>query len=1074
MNKSPFLLAVSVGLCLLLFIAWQMHADASAYAAVEATPQITVNQVVASGLDHPILVTHAGDGSKRLFILEQPGQIKIVQNGLLLSTPFLDIRSKVSYGGERGLLGLAFHPNYPSNGYFYVNYTRSGDGATVVERYRVSTNPNIAAASSASTILIIPQPYANHNGGHMAFGKDGKLYISVGDGGSGGDPQNHAQNLNSLLGKILRLDVDSGIPYKSPPDNPYVGKDGADEIWALGLRNPWRFSFDRQTGDMLIGDVGQNLWEEVDYQPDGVGGLNYGWRCYEGTHPYNLNPPCLGVLTGPIAEYDHTAGQSITGGYVYRGKRYPALLGFYFYADFAQGKIWALKKTGDSWTSPALLLDTPYAISSFGEDEDGEVYIADYYGGAIRLLADAQGPAPNLSASKKTASAYSANVGETLTFTITLANTGGLPVDAVSVTDTLPAGLVYVPGTLKASAGTVDDTAAPTLRWNGTVGLVSPAVITYQASVLPPASGNRVNQALVTAPTVSPITLTVAVLIPRPALNTTPADMFFPGTQPNQLEDSILLPVSCDVCHNAPIYDTWQGSMMAQAGRDPLMWAALEIANRDAPNSGEYCLRCHMSKGWLEGRSQAPDGSSLLPADLDAGVACAVCHRMVEPEPVDGNPDEGSSHDQTVRNALSAKPPLGHTGSAMMILDFLDNRRGPFSLGIFFSYHPNRTYQTDYLGRNQSDFVTRSRLCGICHNVDNPILSWNSIQQQYLPNTMGQPAPSFEKSQLFAIETTYDEWLNSQYASSGVVAPQFAGARQDGVVGACQDCHMPRAVGKAADDVLDPYLRDCVSTGCLPVHDFVGGNTWVPRLLSDSRWRLNGLAYQTFLAQSEERARAMLRKAATLTVSLETTALSKIATVRVYNQTGHKLPTGYAEGRRMWINLKAYDVTDNLVFESGRYDPLTGVLTPDADLKVYEIKQGITPELAALVNLPAGESFHFILNNTVIKDNRIPPRGFTQAALDAPGLRPVGAVYQPGQYWDDTVYDLTAYPEVVRVFATLYYQTASKEYIDFLDSSGGVDAVTLGALWDALKSPPEVVAVGWAPNYPIYCPSIRR
>ena len=1074
MKRSKLILFVLPVGFLLLFAGLQLGLDLPARAEGEATLQITVDQIVASGLDHPVLVTHAGDGSKRLFVLEQPGQIKIVQNGQVLSTPYLDIRTKVSYGGERGLLGLAFHPNYKTNGYFYVNYTRTGDGATVVERYKVSSNPNIATVSSAFSILVVPQPYANHNGGQLAFGKDGKLFIGMGDGGSGGDPQNFAQNINSFLGKMLRIDVDSGVPYGIPPDNPYVGKAGADEIWALGLRNPWRFSFDRQTGDMLIGDVGQNLWEEIDFQPFGVSGLNYGWRCYEGTHAYNLNPQCLGVLTAPIAEYNHSEGQSVTGGYVYRGKRYPSLLGTYFYADFSQGKIWAMKKTGDTWSPAALLLDSPYAISGFGEDEDGEVVIADYYGGTIRLLADALGPGPNLNTSKKMASAYSANVGETLTYTITLVNTGGLQVDTVAVMDTLPSGVAYVPGSLQASAGAANAASAPTLRWNGSVGLVSPVVISYRAVVNSPASGNRVNHALVTAPGIPPLTLTAAVLVPRPVLNTTAADIFFPGTQPNSLVDPILLPVGCDVCHSAPIYDTWQGSLMAQAGRDPLMWSALEIANRDAPNSGESCLRCHTPKGWLEGRSQSSDGSKLLSADLDAGVTCEVCHRMVEPEPVDGSLDEASAYDQSVRNALAVKPPQGRASSAMLIIDLLDNRRGPFSLGIFFTHHPNKTYQTDYLGRNQNDFVTRSRLCGTCHNVDNPVLSWDPARQQYWPNSMGQPAPSFEKGQLFAVETTYDEWLNSQYASTGVLAPQFAGAKSDDIVGACQDCHMPRFTGKAADDVLDPLLRDCVTTGCLPVHEFVGGNTWTPQLLLDSRWRLNGLAYQAFLAPVVDRARSMLRRSATLSVTLETTALSKTVTVRVYNQTGHKLPTGYAEGRRMWINLKAYDAAGFIVYESGRYDPVTGVLAQDPDLKVYEIKQGITPELAPVVNLPAGESFHFVLNNTVIKDNRIPPRGFTQAALDAPGLRPVGAVYQSGQYWDDTVVDLSAFPEIARVFATLYYQTASKDYIDFLRNNGGVDAVTLGTLWDPLKSPPEVAALGWAPNYPGYLPVIGR
>lgn len=1073
MKKSKLILSVPPALVLLLFAGLQLGLRLPGQAAGAGTIQITLNQVVASGLDHPVLATNAGDNSQRLFVLEQPGQIKIVQNGLVLSTPFLDIRSKVSYGGERGLLGLAFHPNYKNNGYFYVNYTRAGDGATVIERYKVSTNPNIASTSNPLTILLIPQPYSNHNGGQLAFGLDGKLYIGMGDGGSGGDPQNLAQNINSLLGKMLRIDVDSGVPYGIPPDNPLVGKDGLDEIWAVGLRNPWRFTFDRQTGDMYIGDVGQAFWEEIDFQPAGVNGLNYGWRCYEGTHAYNLNPPCPGVLTPPVAEYSHSDGQSVTGGYVYRGKKYPSLLGVYFYADFAQGKIWALQKSSGVFLAPVLLLDSPYAISAFGEDEDGEVYVADYYGGTIRLLADARGPEPNLSTSTKLASSASVDVGEILTYTISLVNTGDLQADNVALVDTLPVGLTYEPGSLKASAGSWDDSTPPALRWNGSVGLFSPVVISYRAAVNPPASGNRVNRAQVTIQGLPILELASAVLVPRPVLNTTAEDFHLPGTQPNSLVDSILLPVGCDVCHSAAVYDTWQGSLMAQAGRDPLMWAALSIANRDAPNSGEYCLRCHTPKGWLEGRSQPADGSMLLPADLDASVACALCHRMVDP--IAGSLDEASLYDQSIRNGLAGNlPPQSHISSAMMIIDLLDNRRGPFSLGTYFTHHPDRTYQTSFLGQNQDDFVTRSRLCGACHNVDNPVLSWDEGRQQYWPNAEDQRAPSYEKGQLFPIETTYEEWLNSQYASTGVYAPQFAGAKPDRIVGACQDCHMPRAAGKAADDVLDPLYRDCITTGCLPVHEFIGGNTWTPQLLLDSRWRLNGVAYEGFLIPVADRARSMLRKSVVMTVNLDASVLGKTATVRITNQTGHKLPTGYAEGRRIWINFKAYDAAGNLLYESGHYNPASGLLTQDGAIKVYEIKQGITPELASVVNLPAGESFHFVLNNTVIKDNRIPPRGFTQAALNTPGLRPMGAVYQPGQYWDDTVYDLSSYPDTERVYVTLYYQTASKEYVDFLRNNGGVDVVTLGTLWDTLKSPPEVIAKAWSPNYPVYLPLIRR
>jgi hypothetical protein len=508
---------------------------------------------------------------------------------------------------------------------------------------------------------------------------------------------------------------------------------------------------------------------------------------------------------------------------------------------------------------------------------------------------------------------------------------------------------------------------------------------------------------------------------------------------------------------------------MSQAGKDPLMWAALTIANNDAPESGEYCLRCHTPKGWLEGRSHASDGSALQPADLEAGVTCEICHRMVDKVP--SSTDQARQIDQSIRAALTTTLPTDHSGSAMLIIDPVDNRRGPFSLGINFPFHPQGTYQTDLLGKHQNDYVTRSRLCGTCHNVENPVLSWDDSRGQFWPNEEDQPAPSFDKGQLFPIETTYDEWLNSQYAATGVYAPQFAGQLPDGVVGACQDCHFPRATGIAAEASLNPVFRDCETTGCLPVHEMVGGNSWVPQLLLDERWRLNSLNDEENLDATVLLARQMLRKAATMTVTLTTsTSGDKLATVRVTNQTGHKLPTGYPEGRRMWLNFKAYDDQGKLIYESGAYDPKSGLLSEDKDIKIYEAKQGLTPELAAVVGWPAGESFHFVLNNTVIKDNRIPPRGYSQAAYDRPGLRPVGATYKDGQYWDVTVYTLPVETESVQV--TLFYQTASKEYVDFLRTYGGLDGAAVGMLWDSSKSPPEVIVSARYPENPLFLPVV--
>jgi hypothetical protein len=439
-------------------------------------------------------------------------------------------------------------------------------------------------------------------------------------------------------------------------------------------------------------------------------------------------------------------------------------------------------------------------------------------------------------------------------------------------------------------------------------------------------------------------------------------------------------------------------------------------------------------------------------------------------DPIPSVSDEARIIDAGVRAALTATVPADNPGSAMMIVDPQDNRRGPFSLGPTFSYHT--AFRTDFLGQS-ANFVTASRLCGTCHNVDNPALSWDEARGQFWPNGNDLAAPSYDEGQLYPLETTFDEWLNSEYAATGVFAPQFAGDKPDGVVASCQDCHMRRTTGRAAEDAFNPFERDCISTGCLPQHDFAGANTWAPSILQDTRWRFHSPASDAAdLNASILRARHMLAKAATITATVITSGTDKVAMVRVTNQAGHKLPTGYPEGRRLWINLKAYSDDGDLVYESGAYDLGTGDLVQDPDIKIYEAKQGITPELGAMLGLPAGESFHFVLNNTVIKDNRIPPRGFTQSAFDKPGLRPVGATYADGQYWDETLYTLPL--ETRQVLVTLYYQTASQEYIGFLRANGGVDGQTLGLLWDDSKSPPAVMATAVFPSRPYYLPIITR
>lgn len=349
---------------------------------------------LVGGLDDPIGIENAADGSGRLFVIEKVGRIRIVRNGALVGRPFLDITSRVlSSGFEQGLLGLAFDPGYRDNGRFYVNYIDL-NGNTVIARYQVSNDPDFVNPATEAILLGVDQPFPNHNGGQLAFGPDRYLYVGLGDGGSGGDPQGNGQNTNTLLGKILRLDVSGGAGYTIPVGNPFAGQAGKRaEIWAYGLRNPWRFAFDRLTGDLYIGDVGQGQWEEVNFQPVGAaGGVNYGWSAMEGAHCYPSGSSCNPTLyTLPVAEYGHSEGCSVTGGYVYRGSAQAALYGAYFFGDFCNGQLWALQRgSGGAWQLTKLTRANT-TLSSFGEDESGEVYAAGYDSGVIyRLVAAAR------------------------------------------------------------------------------------------------------------------------------------------------------------------------------------------------------------------------------------------------------------------------------------------------------------------------------------------------------------------------------------------------------------------------------------------------------------------------------------------------------------------------------------------------------------------------------------------------------------------------------------------------------------------------------------------------------------
>ena len=357
------------------------------FTIAKAQPTFQLKQY-ATGFSSPIDITNAGDD--RLFIAERAGVIKIIdKDGSTIATPYLDIKSKIKSGGEQGLLGLTFHPNYKENGFFFVNYTNTG-GDTHISKFKVSYDPNKGDPASEVVLMKIDQPYSNHNAGDLCFGKDGYLYFGLGDGGSGGDPQGNGQNKKALLGKMIRIDVDkkdNGKEYAIPADNPFVNDDSTlDEIWALGVRNPWRISFDRETDDLWIADVGQDKWEELDFEPAGSkGGLNYGWKCREGKHDFGNG--CNGDFTEPIVEYDHSqnGGYSVTGGFVYRGCMYSNLNGVYFMTDYVTGHFWTVQKDGNDWKVDRKA-GVQKNISTFGQDSKGELYAGNISNGTIYMI----------------------------------------------------------------------------------------------------------------------------------------------------------------------------------------------------------------------------------------------------------------------------------------------------------------------------------------------------------------------------------------------------------------------------------------------------------------------------------------------------------------------------------------------------------------------------------------------------------------------------------------------------------------------------------------------------------------
>lgn len=343
---------------------------------------------VASGLRRPTAMADPHDGSGRLLVLEQIGIIRFLENGQVLSDPFLDISAKITIvGSEQGLLGIALDPEYAANGLFYLDYTDTS-GNTVIARYQRASGGQAADPTSEQILMHIQQPFANHNGGQLAFGPDGFLYIGMGDGGSEGDPNNNAQNPQQTLGKILRIDVRNQTKYAIPADNPYAKSGGAAEVWALGLRNPWRFSFDSLAGDLYIADVGQNKYEEIDFVPAGSpSGLNFGWNYYEGNHDYRGTAPLdRSAYAWPAFEYGHDQGCSVTGGYVYRGSDLPEFSGVYLFGDYCSGIVWGMIKDANGNTQAERLFQINGNISSFGQDSQGEVYILDHQGNRVLKL----------------------------------------------------------------------------------------------------------------------------------------------------------------------------------------------------------------------------------------------------------------------------------------------------------------------------------------------------------------------------------------------------------------------------------------------------------------------------------------------------------------------------------------------------------------------------------------------------------------------------------------------------------------------------------------------------------------
>ncbi len=548
------------------------------------------------------------------------------------------------------------------------------------------------------------------------------------------------------------------------------------------------------------------------------------------------------------------------------------------------------------------------------------------------------------------------------------------------------------------------------------------------------------------------LTCSLLWIVPASAVTELPStreDFRLPGTQPLSITENIAVPSDCTGCHSTyghpevEPWRNWQGSMMAQSGRDPITYAAMAVANQDAPHAGEMCIRCHMPKGWLEGRS-VPEDATATTADDRQGVQCNICHRLVDPGGSPGAPTE----DAAILAALTV--PVTTTGGAQMVIDPEDRLRGPFDVTADLGGDPHAPTRDTLV----SPYHESSQLCGTCHNVLNPIFQRN-LGGDY--DVTAFDAPAADPSLAFPEQQTYGEWENSAYASGGVYAPQFAGAGNgvegDYTVSNCQSCHMP--------DILGRDANTAITRPDMPLHEMAGANTFTPTIIP-LHPVFGAEVDADILASGAAKSVRMLRRAATVTASIS----SGVLTVRVTNESGHKLPTGYPDGRRMWLHVRAFDAERNIVLESGRYvfedAQLVGYdaapLDEDYDpnLHVWETRQGISADVALLTGQPAGPSFHLALNNVREFDNRIPPRGFTNAAYEAIDAAPVGQAYADGEYWDDVTYPVG--PDAVRAEVVLYYQTTSREYVEFLRDE---DITTIAGpllfdLWDQADHGPPV------------------